>query len=402
MNIVFYEHENARWIHLFSVPWPSNRQDQRKVPIINGKYNISVTSDVKYTHYINHVNITTNDEMLKINEKFNRVRELTTCLSIDRKLPRHITRLILTISSMMSTSQEHICHLIVERRLTDENEIQKLAHQFPNVEYLELLFPFGKIIISSLTRRSYIEAKYVQKAFLRSLPASNQMRSSTRTIKRWSVMKSSISTANTGNENDDDTSHTLKVNNRQLLTRRLTAPSDNDTTTDNPPAIWNMNIYLYEGARHRNVPMMLHALALGADKNFFNEHDHGRTPLIQTILSRSIAAAEFLLTNNAKVNLADEDGRTPLHYATPLANKGRGPIILLLKRGADPLLKDHNGIDACSLSMTIGDPDVITWYRLIALHEQMKQEDADAEKTYISILDDPVYMKEIARTPSFS
>ncbi|CAF3261881.1 unnamed protein product [Rotaria sp. Silwood2] len=254
----------------------------------------------------------------------------------------------------------------------------------------------------ALTRRSYIEAKYVQKAFLRSLPASNQMRSSTRTIKRWSVMKSSISTANTGNENDDDTSHTLKVNNRQLLTRRLTAPSDNDTTTDNPPAIWNMNIYLYEGARHRNVPMMLHALALGADKNFFNEHDHGRTPLIQTILSRSIAAAEFLLTNNAKVNLADEDGRTPLHYATPLANKGRGPIILLLKRGADPLLKDHNGIDACSLSMTIGDPDVITWYRLIALHEQMKQEDADAEKTYISILDDPVYMKEIARTPSFS
>ncbi|CAF4793597.1 unnamed protein product [Rotaria sp. Silwood1] len=253
-----------------------------------------------------------------------------------------------------------------------------------------------------LTRRSYIEAKYVQKAFLRPLPASNQMRSSTRTIKRWSVMKNSISTANNENENDDDTSHTSKVNNRQLLTRRLTAPSENDTTTDNSPAIWNMNIYLYEGARHRNVPTMLHALALGADKNFHNEHDHGRTPLIQTILSRSVAAAEFLLTNNAKVNLADEDGKTPLHHATQLANKGRGPIILLLKRGADPLLKDHNGIDACSLSMAIGDPDVITWYRLIALHEQMKEEDADAEKTYISILDDPVYMKEIARTPSFS
>lgn len=78
------------------------------------------------------------------------------------------------------------------------------------------------------------------------------------------------------------------------------------------------------------------------------------------------------------------------------------PIILILKRGADPLIKDNNGIDACSLSMSIGDPDVITWYRLIALHEQMKQEDADAEKTYISILDDPVYMKELARTPSFS
>jgi len=46
-----------------------------------------------------------------------------------------------------------------------------------------------------------------------------------------------------------------------------------------------MNIYLYEGARHRNVPMMLHAIALGAEKNFSNENDHKRTPLIQTILS---------------------------------------------------------------------------------------------------------------------
>ena len=52
--------------------------------------------------------------------------------------------------------------------------------------------------------------------------------------------------------------------------------------------------------------------------------------------------------------------------------------------------------------MTEGDPDVITWFRLIALHEQMKEEDGDVEKSYVSILEDPVYMKELARTPSFS
>lgn len=46
-----------------------------------------------------------------------------------------------------------------------------------------------------------------------------------------------------------------------------------------------MNMYLYEGARYHNVMMMLHALALGADKNFIHESDHGRTPLIQTMLS---------------------------------------------------------------------------------------------------------------------
>ncbi|CAF1511324.1 unnamed protein product [Rotaria sp. Silwood1] len=149
MDIVFYENENIRWIHLFSLPWPSNRQDKREVPIINGKYNISVTSDVKYTHYLNHVNITTNDEMLDIDEKFSRIRELTTCLSINMKLPRRISKLILNVqapvSSMNSIPQEHIRHLIVERRLINENEINVLAHQFPNVEYLELLFPLEKV-----------------------------------------------------------------------------------------------------------------------------------------------------------------------------------------------------------------------------------------------------------------
>jgi hypothetical protein len=30
--------------------------------------------------------------------------------------------------------------------------------------------------------------------------------------------------------------------------------------------------------------------------------------------------------------------------------------------------------------MNIADPDVITWYRLVALHEQMKEEDDDIEK----------------------
>ncbi|UJR37232.1 hypothetical protein I4U23_029941 [Adineta vaga] len=252
----------------------------------------------------------------------------------------------------------------------------------------------------AVTRRAFIEAKYVQKAFLRPLPTAHQAHASDRSIKRWTVRKNSSS-----NEIDDDSS---KTPNRQLESKQTTSSlSDKEIDTSVAATvatapIWNMNVYLYEAAHQRNLMMMLHALALGADKNFTNEYDHGRTPLIQTILSRSVAAAEFLLTNNAKVNLADRDGKTPLHYATQLATKGRGPIILLLKRGADPLLKNNEGIDACSLSMDVGDPDVITWYRLVALHEQMKEEDADAEKTYISILDDPVYMKEIARTPSFS
>ncbi|CAF2013557.1 unnamed protein product [Rotaria magnacalcarata] len=145
MRSVYYEHENIKWIHMFSVPWPSNQQDKREVPIINGDYHLSVTSDVKYAHYLNHVNITTEDEMLEINKKFSRARQLTTCLSINIKLPRQISKLILSaetpIGSMNFIPQENIYCLLVERRLIDENEIKILANQFPRVRYLELLFP---------------------------------------------------------------------------------------------------------------------------------------------------------------------------------------------------------------------------------------------------------------------
>jgi len=63
----------------------------------------------------------------------------------------------------------------------------------------------------SVTRRAFIEAKYVQKAFLRPLPSANQIRSSNRTIKRWCVTKNSIS-----NDNDDEIS---KTTNRQFLSK---------------------------------------------------------------------------------------------------------------------------------------------------------------------------------------
>jgi len=94
----------------------------------------------------------------------------------------------------------------------------------------------------AITRRTYIEAKYVRKLFLRPLPSSPN-----RTIRRWNLVKTSIQ-------------------NKSM-------------------PIWNPNFYLYDGARQRNVPMMLHGLALGADKNYSNEDDQKRTPLIQAILS---------------------------------------------------------------------------------------------------------------------
>ncbi len=42
---------------------------------------------------------------------------------------------------MNSIKQPSIRHLILKRRLIDENEILILHHQYPHVKYLELLFP---------------------------------------------------------------------------------------------------------------------------------------------------------------------------------------------------------------------------------------------------------------------
>ncbi|CAM4978195.1 unnamed protein product [Rotaria socialis] len=133
LRSVYYEHDNVKWIHMFSVPWPSNQQDKREVPIINGNYHLSVISDVKYTHYLNYVNIITEDEMLEIKEEFSRSRQL------------QISKLILSaetpICSMNFIPQGNIHCLPTERRLIDENEIKILANRFPRVRYLELLFP---------------------------------------------------------------------------------------------------------------------------------------------------------------------------------------------------------------------------------------------------------------------
>ncbi|CAF0801568.1 unnamed protein product [Adineta steineri] len=122
----------------------------------------------------------------------------------------------------------------------------------------------------AVTRRAFIEAKYVQKAFLHPLPSAGQARASTRKIKRWIIKKNSIA-----NDTDDDT---IKTPNRQLMTKRTTPSPDHETVNqDNSPVIWDMNIYLYEAAHQQNVMMMLHALALekGIElekRKFIEEH----------------------------------------------------------------------------------------------------------------------------------
>ncbi|CAF3279040.1 unnamed protein product [Rotaria sp. Silwood2] len=167
MNVVFYENENSKWVHIFSVPWPSNKNDKRQLPIVNRGCNTSVLPSVKRDEHMNHVKITMKNDLYQLDKRFFRAYQLTTFLTIDIILPQRISKLILTketrtyilykknqssyyfvfviaINVMKSIVQPNIRHLIVQRRLIDETEISILAHQFPNVEYLQLLFPLNR------------------------------------------------------------------------------------------------------------------------------------------------------------------------------------------------------------------------------------------------------------------
>lgn len=45
------------------------------------------------------------------------------------------------------------------------------------------------------------------------------------------------------------------------------------------------DLLLYKAARARNLPVMLDALALGANANWHNDEEDGKTPLIKAVES---------------------------------------------------------------------------------------------------------------------
>ena len=80
------------------------------------------------------------------------------------------------------------------------------------------------------------------------------------------------------------------------------------------PPLHRLPQHLYDCATAGDIPGMLCALVHGANVNFINEADEGRSPLIQTIHSGSLGATEFLMLNGVRPNLRDSLGRGVLHH----------------------------------------------------------------------------------------
>lgn len=99
---------------------------------------------------------------------------------------------------------------------------------------------------------------------------------------------------------------------------------------------------LLDAAEQGNIKVIKKNIAHGISVNI--EDDTGLTPLHYAIIGKSLPAMQLLIDEGACVNAADETGLTPLHLAIIKGN--REAIELLIEAGASIEAVDHIGYSA--------------------------------------------------------
>ncbi|XP_048450623.1 arf-GAP with coiled-coil, ANK repeat and PH domain-containing protein 2-like [Rhincodon typus] len=115
---------------------------------------------------------------------------------------------------------------------------------------------------------------------------------------------------------------------------------------------------LYAAAAVGDLPAMCQALALGANVNWTNSEESRTSPLIAAARRGSLTACEYLLQNGANISYRDASGQGPLHVATRAGHTG--PVCLLLKRGANQYAVDERGQDPLSIAVATANADIVT------------------------------------------
>ncbi|MGE5139253.1 MAG: ankyrin repeat domain-containing protein [Rudaea sp.] len=110
---------------------------------------------------------------------------------------------------------------------------------------------------------------------------------------------------------------------------------------------------VYEAARRNNAEILRYLIDHGADIDAESPADSSiiSTPLLRAVYSGDLVAARLLIKYGANVNRVSRNGNTALHQAIRRANGRSAEFIkLLLASGADPDIKDKDGMIALGLA----------------------------------------------------
>lgn len=153
-----------------------------------------------------------------------------------------------------------------------------------------------------------------------------------------------------------------------------TEGEDSSTVSEEDISKLSPTLLLYKASAAHNIPVMMQAFALGADKLWGNPEQCCMSHLHQAVISGSIMACEYLLLNGIPINAQDETGRTPLHHAVQMGHTAQ--VCLLLKHRANQHIKDTEGVEALDIAVNTAHADIVTLLRLGRLNEEMKDSEA--------------------------
>ncbi|XP_068226863.1 arf-GAP with coiled-coil, ANK repeat and PH domain-containing protein 2 isoform X2 [Palaemon carinicauda] len=159
-----------------------------------------------------------------------------------------------------------------------------------------------------------------------------------------------------------------------------------DYVTEESLSTLNPDVLLFRACEAHNLPMMCLGLAMGANKNWNNPDQSGRTPIHQAVESDSVMALEYMLINGARASIQDSEGRTPLHLAA--LNSNIGQVCLLLKHRVDLNQTDNDGNKAIDLALKSSEPDVVTLLRVASLSEHIDRDGGGEDNMLTDFLRD--------------
>lgn len=179
-------------------------------------------------------------------------------------------------------------------------------------EQIKLMLELGNNLLNSILEANVDERK-VSRLNSMSSPAEREIFIKAKYVEKQFMVKT--------RENFPCGSEKLEQLSQQI------ASQENNLTKEMTPFLSDiyqnyLNLLFYSAAENTSLNFLSRALLRGANVDWRNPDDNGKTALHKSVESGSLPCCEYLLLNGAKVNLQDDQGRSPLHLAVERSNTG--------------------------------------------------------------------------------